>query len=179
MAVNSSKHSLTPKPWWRKFRNTLFFSTASSAFAIYLGLVYWLNPVPNVEDLIRIPVKVLGVQRLDPHLHVLLEDETQRMMEFPVIVALKPKSYFGLSKEENENLKGCNGFVWGTPVRLTVDVRFRVWQLRCGAVEMNFDRAKKYYVRDISLNFTMYAIYWGFIVLGSGVVFVTDKRKNK
>lgn len=155
------------KPWWRRYSNTLVFFFGSSAFAIYLGLVHWVNPVPNPDELIRVPIKVLGVKALDPHLHVQLADGSQRMMEFPVLFGLRPNRYHGLSDDDKKKLRGCEGEIRGIPVRLVLTDRFRVWGLQCGDVHLGFDVAQRDYVRLQRVEKEGLILYWGLIFLFS------------
>ncbi|MDE2617615.1 MAG: hypothetical protein KGL73_11425 [Burkholderiales bacterium] len=123
------------RSWWRFHPLTLCIGLLLQLHLGYLLCVDQLNPAPEPEQLVQIPVEVLRVQDRVPHLRVRLADETQQAMEFPVSAALLATARTPLDEAgERDSLPGCMGYVLGVPVRWVRDERFRIWELHCGPV---------------------------------------------
>jgi len=125
----------TARSWWRFHPLTLLVGLLLQLHLGYLLCVDPLNPVPEPEQLVQMPVEVLQLQDRVPHLQVRLADETQRSMEFPVSAALLATARTPLDEAgERDSLPGCMGYVLGVPMRWVSDERFRIWELHCGPV---------------------------------------------
>ncbi len=124
----------TARSWWRFHPLTLLVGLLLQLHLGYLLCVDPLNPVPEPEQLVQMPVEVLQLRDQVPHLQVRLADETQRSMEFPVSAALLAKVPTPLDAAERDNLPGCMGYVLGVPMRWVSIERFRIWELHCGPV---------------------------------------------
>ncbi len=123
------------RSWWRFHPLTLLVGLLLQLHLGYLLCVDQLNPVPEPEQLVQMPVEVLQLQDRVPHLQVRLADETQRSMEFPVSAALLATARTPLDEAgERDSLPGCMGYVLGVPMRWVSDERFRIWELHCGPV---------------------------------------------
>lgn len=169
-----------PKPWWRLYPKTLVMGIVQVVLIIHFFAVIQLNPAPDAKELIRIPVKVLGIQELDPHLHVRLEDGSQRMMEFPSLSLTGRSSYYGLTREAQKALVGCEGYVDGTPMHLVLGNRFRVWRVQCGNdVRLTLQKSTADYE---SLSRISKQVTWGYVVLAlfiTAFIFWVERRDEK
>jgi hypothetical protein len=166
-------------PGWRRYPMTLAIGIGQVAFAIYLAASYWLNPVPDPRQLIRVPVTVLGIQANSPHLHVQMEDGESKMMEFPVPVQLKPNRYTGMTEQEQHKLIGCTGYVAGIPMRLVLGSGFRIWSIRCGDVDHSFEQAMTAYQRSSDARSVIYWWYWFVIFSTTAFVFWIERRIHR
>jgi hypothetical protein len=165
------------KASWRRYSNTLILSTGSSAYAIYLALACWFNPIPTLDELLPIPVKVLNVSPYYAQLHVQLQDGTRKTLEFPVQITSTGHRFQGLDEADQLRLAGCDGEISGVPIRLVLRERFRVWELRCGDVSMDFQQAKHAFVRSFEIAKRTYVLYWILIIFLT-VLFYWGERKR-
>ncbi len=161
---------------WRFHPLTLLVGLLLQLHLAYLLCVDPLNPVPEPEQLLQIPVEVLRVQDRLPHLQVRLADDTQRGMEFPVSAALLARAHAPLDAAERDSLTGCMGYVLGVPVRWVRGERFRVWELHCGPVHRVYTEFKASY--EAAVPDAQRAMEWhgGVILLLTVLVLWLERR---
>lgn len=178
-ATPSAMAAPVPRPLraWRYFHPlTLVVGLLLQLHLAYLLSVDHMNPVPEPEQLIRIPVEVLQVQPHSPHLQVRGVDDAQRNMEFPTSAALFSPTHTPLEAAEWESLPSCMGYVLGEPMRWVRQERVRIWELHCGPVHRvyaEFQAAYEATARDAQRSMEWHG---GIILLLTLVVLVLEHR---
>ncbi len=131
---------------WRHFHPwTLLIGLVLQLQLGYLLLADQLNPVPEVAQLRRIPIEVLGVREQPPQLRVRSVDQQPFDLEFPASLALLAPVGTPLQAQDWRALPGCMGYVLAMPMRWVSDERLRVWELHCGPVHRVYAEFKASY----------------------------------
>lgn len=100
---------------------------------LQLGHEAWFvrsNPPPQFSELQIQTIQVLGWQPSHPQLHVRLQNGQNRMMEFPTL-SLSRDLYWGISREQQEQLVGKSCKVSGRQLRASLQDSYQVFALDC------------------------------------------------
>ncbi|WP_443115557.1 hypothetical protein [Herbaspirillum seropedicae] len=167
------------KPFWRRYSAFSLGMLLSLTLVIAPEFVNQWNRVPDPLTLQTLQVRILYTQQTEPHLFVELLNGQRRQMEWPINVSVGGRfRSHEWTDAQRQSLPGCMATVQGTPLKLTLTERFRIWALECPEqnISINFQTTSKSHSKRLTASLVIVLSLLIPYYLLYAFVFLREKR---
>lgn len=136
------------------------------------------NPIPNKNTATKSQIRILHTNDLSPHLTIQIDKADPVLASFPIIVSPYRFRYYGFENTDLTFLRGCEGEAIITKINLLPIERYRVWELHCNNIHLDFEAAKKDFLTHKKGQIFALPIYIILAVISVFYAYLFDKRRE-